>query len=111
PPSLSGGEARRLLLARVLLREPRVFVLDEPEAGLPGATAEALLRAACEVAGGRTAVVVTHAPHLLRSTFNVLLDGGRVAAVGTHESLRERSPLYRSLLADALQRSAVRAAL
>ncbi|HTN90539.1 MAG TPA: hypothetical protein VL242_42995, partial [Sorangium sp.] len=61
-------------------------------------------------AGGRTAVVVTHAPHLLRSTFNVLLDGGRVAAVGTHESLRESSPLYRSLLADALQRSAVREA-
>ncbi|WP_437774808.1 ATP-binding cassette domain-containing protein [Sorangium sp. So ce1097] len=111
PPSLSGGEARRLLLARVLLREPRVFVLDEPEAGLPGATAEALLRAACEVAGGRTAVVVTHAPHLLRSTFNVLLDGGRVAAVGTHASLSESSPLYRSLLAEALQRSAVRAAL
>ncbi|WP_437995749.1 ABC transporter ATP-binding protein [Sorangium sp. So ce185] len=106
PPSLSGGEARRLLLARVLLRDPRVFVLDEPEAGLPGATAEALLRTACEVAGGRTAIVVTHAPHLLRSTFNVLLDGGRVAAVGTHESLRESSPLYRSLLAEALQRSA-----
>ncbi|WP_437934232.1 ATP-binding cassette domain-containing protein [Sorangium sp. So ce341] len=106
PPSLSGGEARRLLLARVLLRDPCVFVLDEPEAGLPGATAEALLRTACEVAGGRTAIVVTHAPHLLRSTFNVLLDGGRVAAVGTHESLRESSPLYRSLLAEALQRSA-----
>ncbi|WP_437284599.1 ATP-binding cassette domain-containing protein [Sorangium sp. So ce406] len=111
PPSLSGGEARRLLLARVLLREPRVFVLDEPEAGLPGATAEALLRAACEVAGGRTTVVVTHAPHLLRSTFNVLLDGGRVAAVGTHASLRESSPLYRSLLAEALQRSAAGPAL
>ncbi|WP_438021557.1 ATP-binding cassette domain-containing protein [Sorangium sp. So ce315] len=110
PPSLSGGEARRLLLARVLLREPRVFVLDEPEAGLPGATAEAILRTACEVAGGRTAVVVTHAPHLLRSTFNVLLDGGRVAAVGTHEALRESSALYRSLLAEALQRSAVRPA-
>ncbi|WP_438022505.1 ATP-binding cassette domain-containing protein [Sorangium sp. So ce233] len=111
PPSLSGGEARRLLLARVLLREPRVFVLDEPEAGLPGATAEALLRTACEVAGGRTAVVVTHAPHLLRSTFNVLLDGGRVAAVGTHASLCESSPLYRSLLAEALQRSAAGPAL
>ncbi|WP_437642584.1 ATP-binding cassette domain-containing protein [Sorangium sp. So ce854] len=110
PPSLSGGEARRLLLARVLLREPGVFVLDEPEAGLPGATAEAVLRTACEVAGGRTAVVVTHAPHLLRSTFNVLLDGGRVAAVGTHEALRESSALYRSLLAEALQRSAARPA-
>ncbi|WP_437669789.1 ATP-binding cassette domain-containing protein [Sorangium sp. So ce131] len=105
PPSLSGGESRRLLLARVLLREPRVFVLDEPEAGLPGATAEAVLRTACEVAAGRTAIVVTHAPHLLRSTFNVLLDGGRVAAVGAHEVLRESSPLYRSLLAEALRRS------
>jgi ABC-type transport system involved in cytochrome bd biosynthesis fused ATPase/permease subunit len=78
-------------------------VLDEPEAGLPSATAEAILRTVGEVAAGRTAVVVTHAPHLLRSTFNVLLDAGRVAAVGTHEELSAGSPLYRSLLAEALQ--------
>lgn len=108
PPSFSGGEQRRLLLARMLLRAPRIFVLDEPEAGLPSATAEELLRAVAEVAGGRTCVVVTHAPHLLRSTFNVVMDGGKIAATGTHDELAATSDLYRSLLAEGLKRAAAR---
>jgi ABC-type multidrug transport system fused ATPase/permease subunit len=100
PPSLSGGEQRRLLLARMLLRDARVFVLDEPEAGLPGATAESILRVVAELANGRTCLVVTHAPHLLRSDFNVVLDGGRVAAVGTHDELAASCEAYRALLAE-----------
>jgi ABC-type multidrug transport system fused ATPase/permease subunit len=103
PPNFSGGEQRRLLLARMLLRDARLFVLDEPEAGLPGATAEQILRRIVELARGRTCVVATHAPHLLRSTFNVLIDAGRVVAIGTHEELVARSDIYRSLLADALK--------
>jgi ABC-type transport system involved in cytochrome bd biosynthesis fused ATPase/permease subunit len=46
---------------------------------------------------------VTHAPHLLASTFNVVLDGGRVAAQGTHAELVETSPVYRALLAEGLK--------
>lgn len=103
PPSFSGGEQRRLLLARMLLRDARVLVLDEPESGLPSATAEELLRGVAEVAKGRTCVVVTHAPHLLRSTFNVVIDGGAIAAIGTHEELAATSELYRSLLAEGLK--------
>lgn len=104
PPSFSGGEQRRLLLARMWLRKGRVLVLDEPEAGLPSATAEGLLRAVAEVSAGRTCLVVTHAPHLLRSTFNVVMDGGKVAAMGTHEKLSASSELYRSLLAEGLKK-------
>jgi ABC-type multidrug transport system fused ATPase/permease subunit len=106
PPSLSGGEQRRLLLSRMLLREARVFVLDEPEAGLPSATAEQVLRSVAELAAGRTCVVVTHAPHLLRSTFNVVMDRGAVAATGTHEELLATSEIYQSLLAEGLKKSA-----
>ena len=93
PPNFSGGEQRRLMLARMLLRETRVFVLDEPEAGLPSATAEQLLRGVAEIAEGRTCLVVTHAPHLLRSTFNVLIDGGKVVGLGTHEELSQSSEI------------------
>jgi ABC-type multidrug transport system fused ATPase/permease subunit len=103
PPSFSGGEQRRLLLARMLLRDARVLVLDEPESGLPSATAEQLLRGVAEIAAGRTCVVVTHAPHLLRSTFNVVLDGGKVAGIGTHEELAATSDIYRALLAEGLK--------
>ncbi len=103
PPNFSGGEQRRLLLARMLLRDARVLVLDEPEAGLPSATAEELLRDVAAGARGRTCVVVTHAPHLLRSTFNVVVEGGAIAAIGTHEELSATSELYRSLLAEGLK--------
>ena len=106
PPSLSGGEQRRVLLARMLARDARVFVLDEPEAGMPSATAEELLRAVSELAAGRTCVVVTHAPHLLRSTFNVVIDGGKIVAQGTHAELVEKSEAYRALLAEGIQRAA-----
>jgi ABC-type multidrug transport system fused ATPase/permease subunit len=104
PPNFSGGEQRRLLLARMLLREARVLVIDEPEAGLPSATAEAILERVAALAAGRTTLVVTHAPHLLRSAFNVVLDAGRVAAVGTHAELLEGSEIYRSLMAEGLKK-------
>lgn len=103
PPSLSGGEQRRVMLARLLVREARIFVLDEPEAGLPSATAEALLASVSDIAAGRTCLVVTHAPHLLRSTFNVVMDGGKVAAKGSHAELAASNATYRALLAEGLR--------
>jgi ABC-type multidrug transport system fused ATPase/permease subunit len=103
PPNFSGGEVRRLLLARMLLGPNRVLVLDEPEAGLPSATAEEILAATREHAEGRTVLVVTHAPHLLRSDFNVVLDRGRLVAQGKHEELVERSEIYRDLLAESIK--------
>ncbi len=106
PPNFSGGEQRRLMLARMLLREARVLVLDEPEAGLPAATAEELLRSVVELSAGRTTIVVTHAPHLVRSTFNVVLDKGRIAAMGTHEELVGTSEVYRALLAEGQRKQA-----
>ncbi len=105
PPNFSGGEQRRLLLARMMLRDARVLVIDEPEAGLPSATAEAILARVAEAAAGRTTLVVTHAPHLLRSAFNVVLDAGKVAAMGTHEELVAGSEIYRSLLAEGLKQA------
>jgi ABC-type transport system involved in cytochrome bd biosynthesis fused ATPase/permease subunit len=110
PPNFSGGESRRLLLARMLVRDAKIFVLDEPEAGLPSATAEEILRAVAELANGRTCLVVTHAPHLLGSTFNVVLDAGKVAAIGKHEELVATSDLYRALLAEGLRGPAAKPA-
>ncbi|MDI1429865.1 ATP-binding cassette domain-containing protein [Polyangium sorediatum] len=106
PPNFSGGEQRRLLLARMLLRDARLLVLDEPEAGLPGATAEELLRSVVELSAGRTTILVTHAPHLVKSTFNVVLDKGRIAAMGTHEELVQSSETYRALLSEGQRKQA-----
>ncbi len=103
PANFSGGESRRLLLARMLLGNSRVCLLDEPEAGLPSATAEQILAAIAAGAEGRTHLVVTHAPHLLRSDFNVVLDGGKLVAMGKHDELKESCAVYRDLLAEALR--------
>ncbi|RLB51317.1 MAG: ABC transporter ATP-binding protein, partial [Deltaproteobacteria bacterium] len=102
PPNFSGGECRRLLLARMLVGPSRVCLLDEPEAGLPGGTAEEILRTVTAQAQERTHLVVTHAPHLLGSDFNVVLDAGKVVAVGPHDELVDTCECYRDLLADSL---------
>jgi ATP-binding cassette subfamily B protein len=103
PPNFSGGELRRLLLARMLLGGSRVCLLDEPEAGLPSATAEQILASIKAGASGRTHLVVTHAPHLLNSDFNIVLAGGRVVAQGRHEELTKSCSIYRDLLAEKLK--------
>jgi ATP-binding cassette subfamily B protein len=105
PANLSGGETRRLLLARAFLRAGPILVLDEPEAALTSADAEAFLRAVVEARNGRTCLVVTHAPHLLPSTFNLVIHEGRVVDRGTHADLLERCSIYRDLHAKALQRA------
>lgn len=103
PPNVSGGESRRVLLARMMLGPSCVQLLDEPEAGLPSALVEELLARVVDAAGRRTLLVVTHAPHLLRSDFNVVLHDGKVAATGTHEELMQTSEEYRVLLAESLK--------
>jgi ABC-type multidrug transport system fused ATPase/permease subunit len=99
PPNLSGGEQKRVLVARAVASEAPILVLDEPEAGLPDETAKQLFDALLAAREGRTVVVVTHAPALLPSDFNVVFDAGRVVDVGSHAELLERSPLYAKLLA------------
>jgi ATP-binding cassette subfamily B protein len=79
----SGGERQRLALARALLRGGRVWLLDEPTAGLDDATARELVDALLEVTTGRTALWVTHDPELIaRLDWVLALDRGRVAFNG-----------------------------
>ena len=72
---LSGGEQRRLALARALLRRPRVLILDEPEAGLDAAALEAFARLLPQLAVGRTVILLTHNHRLAQQAdVRVLLD-------------------------------------
>ncbi|QGQ19417.1 ATP-binding cassette domain-containing protein [Cellulomonas sp. JZ18] len=96
----SGGERQRLGLARGLLRDPSVLVLDEPTAGLDTRTEAAFLATLRAARRGRTTVVVTHRPAVVRACDRVvLLDGGRVVADGTHDSLVPGCARYREVLA------------
>ena len=69
---LSGGEARRIALARVFLRDPQLLLLDEPTAFLDSETETALLAALAEFARGRTLVLATHSPAAMRMAGQVL---------------------------------------
>ncbi len=97
---ISGGEARRLAIARALMRNAPILILDEPTEGLDPPTAQCLMKGILAKYRHRTLVIVTHQLNELPLMDQVaLLDNGRMMACGPHQELRERSEAYRTLLA------------
>jgi len=98
--SLSGGQRQRISIARAILADPRVLILDDATSAVD-ATKEHEIRAAlAEVMEGRTTLVIAHRPATIALADRVaVVEDGRVAAEGTHAELLARSPAYRALLA------------
>ncbi len=96
--SLSGGQRQRIALARAMLRDPALFLLDEATSAVD-IQDEALIRKAIEeFSRDRTTFIVTHSLGALQSVDRiVLMNAGRIEAVGTDAELRRHSPLYRRL--------------
>ncbi|MER7935139.1 MULTISPECIES: ABC transporter ATP-binding protein [unclassified Streptomyces] len=99
--TLSGGQRQRVALARALLTDPRLLVLDDATSAVDARVEHEIHEALKGVMRGRTTLLIAHR----RSTLNLadriaVLDGGRLADIGTHEELQERSALYRRLLTD-----------
>jgi ATP-binding cassette subfamily B protein len=102
--SLSGGQRQRIAIARAILADPAVLVLDDATSAVD-ATKEHEIRAALgEVMRGRTTLVIAHRPATIALADRVaVLEGGRIVEQGTHEELLARSPRYRALLALEVQ--------
>lgn len=100
---LSGGERQRLAIARALLADAPILLLDESTSNLDGRN-EQLLRDSLAAAGeGRTTIVIAHRlSTVVDADQIVVVDSGRVVAAGTHAQLLETSPLYRELAATQL---------
>ncbi|HET9600966.1 MAG TPA: ABC transporter ATP-binding protein [Acidimicrobiales bacterium] len=98
--SLSGGQRQRIAIARAILADPRVLVLDDATSAVDPSKEHEIRDALSTVMTGRTTIVIAHRPATISLADRVvLLDGGRVAAEGTHRQLLDTSERYGEVLA------------
>jgi ATP-binding cassette subfamily B protein len=98
--TLSGGQRQRIALARSVLRDPRVLILDDATSSVDALVEAEIQSALARVMDGRTTIIIAHRTSTLSLADTVVfLEDGRVAAVGSHEDLLEDVPRYAEVLA------------
>ena len=98
--SLSGGQRQRIAIARAVLHDPRVLILDDATSAVDPSKEHEIRSALAEVMDGRTTLIIAHRPATIALADRVvLLDDGRAVAAGTHEELLATSERYREVLA------------
>jgi ABC-type multidrug transport system fused ATPase/permease subunit len=97
---LSGGERQRLSVARAILKNAPILILDEPTSSLDAISEEIVFAALKRLRAGRTTIVIAHRLSTVRDADRILvLDGGRIAAQGRHDELLKSCQLYRRMCA------------
>lgn len=105
--SLSGGQRQRIAIARAILADPQILILDDATSAVDPAKEHEIRAALEEVMISRTTLIIAHRPATIALADRVvLIDGGRVVAEGSHEFLLESSAHYRQVLAHAQETEA-----
>ena len=97
--TLSGGQRQRVTIARTLLTDPSILILDDSTSNVDAETEDLIRKAIDSLLVGRTALIITQRASTCQSADKVVVvDSGRIAAVGNHEELSETSDTYRLLI-------------
>jgi ABC-type multidrug transport system fused ATPase/permease subunit len=103
--TLSGGQRQRLAIARALITDPRILILDDATASVDATTERQIKEALREVMEGRTTFIIAHRLSTIALADRVIvMEDGRVSAQGTHEELLERSQLYGEIVEQGMPR-------
>jgi ATP-binding cassette subfamily B protein len=109
--SLSGGQRQRIAIARAIIADPRVLILDDATSSVDPTKEHEIRSALQTVMDGRTTLIIAHRPATIALADRVvLLDGGRIVAEGTHTELSATCERYREVLAQAAARTDAEAA-
>jgi ATP-binding cassette subfamily B protein len=107
--SMSGGQRQRIALARAILADPRVLILDDATSSVDASKEHEIRDALTHVMDRRTTIVIAHRPATIALAQRVvLLDEGRIVATGTHEELSASNARYQEVLAQAAALDAAR---
>jgi ATP-binding cassette subfamily B protein len=97
--TLSGGQRQRIAIARAILADPRILILDDATSSVDASTESEIKRALGDVLAGRTTFVIAHRLSTIALADRiVVLEDGRIAADGSHDELLEQSDLYREIV-------------